>query len=100
MFTVSSLVFLSLGDELKLLNMLHVARWQCRTQKNRHLGTIAQLCRAASSQLRHVSTGGNFNNYYCKHNDELDRQLKNFENRLRSDRDTVRVSSFFEHSVE
>ena len=24
--------------------------------KNRHLGTIAQLCRAISSQLRHVST--------------------------------------------
>jgi len=28
------------------------------TQKNRHLGTIAQLCRAISSQLRHVSTIG------------------------------------------
>ena len=26
--------------------------------KNRHLGTIAQLCRAMSSQLRHVSTMG------------------------------------------
>jgi len=26
--------------------------------KNRHLGTIAQLCRAVSSQLRHVSTIG------------------------------------------
>jgi len=26
--------------------------------KNRHLGTIAQLCRALSSQLRHVSTIG------------------------------------------
>ena len=25
------------------------------TQKNRHLGTILQLCRAISSQLRHVS---------------------------------------------
>jgi len=25
-------------------------------RKNRHLGTIAQLCRAMSSQLRHVST--------------------------------------------
>jgi len=24
--------------------------------KNRHLGTIAQFCRAISSQLRHVST--------------------------------------------
>jgi len=29
--------------------------------KNRHLGTIAQLCRAISSQLRHISTiGKNF----------------------------------------
>ena len=27
-------------------------------QKNRHLSTIAQLCRAISSQLRHVSTIG------------------------------------------
>jgi len=27
-------------------------------QKNRHLGTIAQLCRTISSQLRHVSTIG------------------------------------------
>jgi len=27
-------------------------------QKNRHLRTIAQLCRAISSQLRHVSTIG------------------------------------------
>jgi len=26
--------------------------------KNRHLGTIAQLCRAISSQLKHVSTIG------------------------------------------
>jgi len=29
-----------------------------RTQKNRHFGTIGQLCRAVSSQLRHVSTIG------------------------------------------
>jgi len=28
------------------------------TQKNRHLGTIAQLCQAESSQLRHASTIG------------------------------------------
>jgi len=27
-------------------------------KKNRHLGTIAQICRAISSQLRHVSTIG------------------------------------------
>jgi len=29
-----------------------------RSPKIRHLGTIAQLCRAMSSQLRHVSTIG------------------------------------------
>jgi len=29
-----------------------------RSPKNRHLGTIAQLCRAVSSQVRHVSTIG------------------------------------------
>ena len=41
--------------------MLRAARWKCRTQKSpksRHLGTIAQICRAISSQLRHVSTIG------------------------------------------
>jgi len=27
-------------------------------RKNRHFGTIAQLCRAVFSQLRHVSTIG------------------------------------------
>ena len=35
--------------------MLHAARWKCRIQElaqNRHLGTIAQLCRAISSKLR------------------------------------------------
>ena len=29
-----------------------------KVAKNRHLGTIAQLCRAISSQIRHVSTIG------------------------------------------
>ena len=29
-----------------------------KVTKNRHLGTIAQLCRAISSQLRHISTIG------------------------------------------
>jgi len=29
-----------------------------KSSKNRHLGTTAQLCRAISSQLRHVSTIG------------------------------------------
>jgi len=35
---------------------MHAARWKYRTQNNRHLGTIAQLCRAISLQLRYVST--------------------------------------------
>jgi len=42
-------------------NVLHVARWKCRTPKSpkiRHLGTIAQLYQATCSQLRHVSTIG------------------------------------------
>jgi len=37
------------------------ARWKFRTQKlrkNRHLCTIAELCRAIPSQLRHISTIG------------------------------------------
>ena len=38
--------------------MLHVASWKYRTQKIRHMGTIAQLCPVISSQLRHVSTIG------------------------------------------
>jgi len=41
--------------------MLHAARWKYRMQKiakSRHLGTIAQLCRAISSQLRHISRIG------------------------------------------
>ena len=39
---------------------MHAARWNTghKIAKNRHLGTIAQLCRAMSSQLRHVSTLG------------------------------------------
>jgi len=42
-------------------NVLRAGRWKCRTQKSpksRHLGIIAQRCRAISSQLRHVSTIG------------------------------------------
>jgi len=41
--------------------VLHAARCKYRTQKSRqncHLGTIPQLCRPISSQLRHVSTIG------------------------------------------
>jgi len=42
--------------------------------KDRHLGTIAQLCRATSSELRHISTIGKkklFKQQYvvtCHHN--------------------------------
>ena len=46
--------------------MLHAARWKYRTQKwrkNRHLSTTAQLCWAESSQLRHVSTISNRQQY-------------------------------------
>jgi len=46
---------------MQVWNALHAARWKYRTQKwrkNRHLRTIAQLCRAESSQLRHVSIIG------------------------------------------
>jgi len=42
--------------------VLHAARRKYRTQKiakNSPSGTIAQICRAVSSQLRHVSTIGN-----------------------------------------
>jgi len=44
---------------MQMWNVLHAARWKYRTQnspKIRHLLNIAQLCRAVSSQLRHVST--------------------------------------------
>ena len=43
---------------MQVWNLLHAARWKHRTQKvakNCHLGTIAQVRRAISSQLRNVS---------------------------------------------
>ena len=48
---------------MQVWNVLHAARWKYRAQKspkksNRHLCTIAQICRAISSQLRHISTIG------------------------------------------
>jgi len=49
----------SLAQHSVVWNVLHAARCKYRTHKvakNRHLGTIAQLCRAISSQLRHIST--------------------------------------------
>jgi len=59
-------------------------------RKNRHFGTIAQLCRAVSSQLRHVSTTGkNLLNIdtssTCRptHNDMVNFGLVTAENRWR-----------------
>jgi len=56
---------------MQVLNVLQAARWKCRAQKSPkigHLGTIAQLCRAISSQLRHVSTiGKNVKQQYLFH---------------------------------
>jgi len=55
------IVWPSYEFRMQVWNMLHMARWKYRTQndaKNRHLGTIPQICRAISSQLRHVSTIG------------------------------------------
>jgi len=54
----------------------HAARWKYETQKIakiRRLRTIAQLCQAMSSQLRHVSTIGknlliNNTSSTCRHN--------------------------------
>ena len=46
---------------MQVWNMLHAARWNTgrkKVTKNRHLGTIAQLYRTISLQLRHVSTIG------------------------------------------
>jgi len=46
---------------MQVWNVPHAARWKYRTQKwrkNCHLRAIAQICRAISSQLRHVSTIG------------------------------------------
>jgi len=50
--------------------VLHEARWKYRTQKSpniRHMGTIAQLCQATSSKLRHVSTIGLVKQRYHPH---------------------------------
>ena len=46
---------------MQVWNLLRAARWKYSSQKlakNRHLGAIAQICRAISSQLRHVLTIG------------------------------------------
>jgi len=44
---------------MQVWNVLHAARWKCRTQKSpksHRLCTIVQVCCAISSQLRHIST--------------------------------------------
>jgi len=43
---------------MQVWNVLHAARWKYRTPKIGHLGTIAQISRAVSSELRHVLTVG------------------------------------------
>jgi len=46
---------------MQVWNVLHAAWWKYKTQNSPkicHLGTITQVCRAVSSQLRHVSTVG------------------------------------------
>jgi len=46
---------------MQVWNVLHAARWNTgrkKVAKNRQLGTIAQTCRAVSSQLGHLSTIG------------------------------------------
>ena len=58
---------------MQVWNVLQAARWKCRTQKNRHLRTSVQLCRAISSQLRHISTIGknllsSYTSSRCSHN--------------------------------
>ena len=48
-----------LSVNLKCRSEMRCTRLAANTgHKNHHLGTIAQLCRAISSQLRHVSTIG------------------------------------------
>jgi len=47
--------------KMQVWNLLHAARWKCRTQKSRKKspsGHHRTICRAISSQLRHVSTIG------------------------------------------
>ena len=46
---------------MQVWNVLQAAGWKCRMQKvakNRHLDTIAQLCRTIFSQLGHILTSG------------------------------------------
>jgi len=64
--------------------MKHAARGSLKIQdtkkspKNRHLGTIAQLCRAISLQLRHISTIGKKNLLSCNMSSTCPRNMANF----------------------
>jgi len=55
---LSHMMWSSCEFRMQVWNVLHAAHWKYRMQKNRHLGTIAQICRAISSQLRHMLTIG------------------------------------------
>jgi len=52
------MVWLRCEFRMQVWNVLHTACWKIQDPKSRHLGTIAHLCRAISSQLRHVLTIG------------------------------------------
>ena len=54
---LAHMVWPSCEFRMQVWNVLHTPHWNTG-RKNCHLGTIAQLCRAVSSQLRHVSTIG------------------------------------------
>jgi len=62
--------------------VLHAARWKYTGRKNdaknRHLGTIAQLCWAVSSQLRHISTIGEKNLLSSNISSTRPRNMMNF----------------------
>ena len=52
------LLFSSPNLSRRRLDVYHTSKNRKKIAKIRHLGTIAQLCRAISSQLRHISTIG------------------------------------------
>ena len=46
------------GVSSELARSWNLAYQEIQDTKNRHVGTIAQICRAISSELRHLSTSG------------------------------------------
>ena len=59
MFTIHGVALVRIYNAgLKCASRGSLKVQDAETPKNRHLGTIAQLCRVVSSQLRHVSTIG------------------------------------------